>query len=824
MLKILFDKDMKAADEWLKVSPGVFIQHPKQITSKTTEQAQLVNETMQVLSLYLTQYYYKDLSKTPSLSGMSALLLEPFSVNSKDDGVIYLDGHRNHESVLTDTLMSQLDDELKKGIKTIRAITRKTDKSSGKATNLVTSFSSIAQLGERDINETRLITNRLSIQTPDFAIVQMFDRKQQNAKALMIGLYLLGHDVSNLSPRDVMASLSNALSTLRLYTKESASADISKAIEKSVMSIIEASKKDPAFTEKCKSIVTSLICKNWRDHSVVYDIYWAQDKIGNMVKLAESEVIKLLSGTMYSWGVSTNKETHSLPIPKILDGVTPYFPPAVSALLPERLSEDLKKHGPLTIDKMVLESKPYLLGCLYFYDRSKGGIPHNPLSSIETSLDDVCDGLIFKPDTSLIDLNQEISMFEQFSHEISNKSCRISIPGFQLKAPVNISRYRDKTVMRFAEPHNFTHIIKFPTNKDDKSGMVYAELFGMTCALACGVDTAKFKAVQTNIETVKDILPSDKFSNKSILDDIVSTGEPSFITELFDRPLEGQRKRFMNEDFMSSSKEIHKYNVMPNKLIEILPALYPKEAESIIVDTIYADHGVEALIAVVKARSTHSDLDTEKLFRQLIVNTVVGNGDAHLKNFSLLHESDETGTLTVRLSPAYDIVSTRVLAVKFFKQEGCCMIGRTYNPSRNAVIRSGVEQFGLTPGRAASILDDVVDRATLFFNSTVHTKEVNDVFNNTLLGKEILGKCLTYGKMQLSALSVNTMNPDVGVDDSLLFTKLYPNESYDYEFGYNGHSMSEPLMLPLPSNSPENFDHTTDSAVRGNEVGVALKL
>jgi serine/threonine-protein kinase HipA len=47
------------------------------------------------------------------------------------------------------------------------------------------------------------------------------------------------------------------------------------------------------------------------------------------------------------------------------------------------------------------------------------------------------------------------------------------------------------------------------------------------------------------------------------------------------------------------------------------------------------------------------EIDLARFFRRLIVFVLVGNCDAHLKNFSLL-EKDEG----LRLSPAYDIVNT----------------------------------------------------------------------------------------------------------------------------------------------------------------------
>ena len=48
--------------------------------------------------------------------------------------------------------------------------------------------------------------------------------------------------------------------------------------------------------------------------------------------------------------------------------------------------------------------------------------------------------------------------------------------------------------------------------------------------------------------------------------------------------------------------------------------------------------------------------DAQQLARRLLVNILLANGDAHLKNWSLLYQDQ----LTPRLSPAYDIVTTSV--------------------------------------------------------------------------------------------------------------------------------------------------------------------
>lgn len=67
--------------------------------------------------------------------------------------------------------------------------------------------------------------------------------------------------------------------------------------------------------------------------------------------------------------------------------------------------------------------------------------------------------------------------------------------------------------------------------------------------------------------------------------------------------------------------------------------------------------GSYAEIGLVLERSANALEDRIELLRRIKVNELLGNYDAHLKNFSLLYDA---ATLTFRLSPAYDIVAHSV--------------------------------------------------------------------------------------------------------------------------------------------------------------------
>ena len=65
------------------------------------------------------------------------------------------------------------------------------------------------------------------------------------------------------------------------------------------------------------------------------------------------------------------------------------------------------------------------------------------------------------------------------------------------------------------------------------------------------------------------------------------------------------------------------------------------------------DGAYEDVAAIIRQHSARPAIDLARFFRRLIVFALVGNCDAHLKNFSLLEAREG-----LRLSPAYDILNT----------------------------------------------------------------------------------------------------------------------------------------------------------------------
>jgi serine/threonine-protein kinase HipA len=96
----------------------------------------------------------------------------------------------------------------------------------------------------------------------------------------------------------------------------------------------------------------------------------------------------------------------------------------------------------------------------------------------------------------------------------------------------------------------------------------------------------------------------------------------------------------------------------------------------------------------------------EDLLRAVTVNALVGNGDAHAKNFSLLHHA--SGALT--LAPLYDLLCTLQ-----YGDDRLAMyvdnVHRTNLVTAERIANEGV-RWGISRERATAIIDDLLKRAS----------------------------------------------------------------------------------------------------------------
>ena len=199
---------------------------------------------------------------------------------------------------------------------------------------------------------------------------------------------------------------------------------------------------------------------------------------------------------------------------------------------------------------------------------------------------------------------------------------RLSLAGAQDKIAVGL-RNDQITLIRGTSPT--THILK-PVIGDIKDS-VHNELFCMRLAKLVDID-----APDVEIRYVNDT--------------------PYFLVERYDRMFDddGAIKRFHQEDFCQA------LGVMPE-------VKYEREGGP----------GFARCQEVLRVASVRPAADQIALLERLILNYLIGNADAHGKNFSLLYKGNKP-----ELAPVYDLLSTAVypdLSVKMAMK-----IGGKYKP------------------------------------------------------------------------------------------------------------------------------------------------
>ena len=90
-------------------------------------------------------------------------------------------------------------------------------------------------------------------------------------------------------------------------------------------------------------------------------------------------------------------------------------------------------------------------------------------------------------------------------------------------------------------------------------------------------------------------------------------------------------------------------------------------------------------------------------FKIIVINNILQNGDAHLKNFGLIYENIEN----IKLAPAYDIVSTTfyiqndILALNLLGSKKCW--------DKKYILRFGIQSCELTKHEVNLLYDECIN-------------------------------------------------------------------------------------------------------------------
>jgi serine/threonine-protein kinase HipA len=229
---------------------------------------------------------------------------------------------------------------------------------------------------------------------------------------------------------------------------------------------------------------------------------------------------------------------------------------------------------------------------------------------------------------------------------------RISLAGVQEK--LLLTRMPDGTWGRPVDGTPSTHILKPEIERFPHT--VENEAFCMRLARNLGLPTAKVETMDV-------------------------AGRKLLVVERYDRVVhsDGSVVRIHQEDFC--------------------------QATGILPDHKYQENGGPSLRAIADIlQAVASPDDIEFLLRATTLNVAVANGDAHGKNFSLLHGS--SGTL--HLAPLYDLMSTLAYGDNRLAMY-IDTVQRTDRVTGDRIINEAAT-WGLSRRRAAEIATDVLDR------------------------------------------------------------------------------------------------------------------
>ncbi len=173
----------------------------------------------------------------------------------------------------------------------------------------------------------------------------------------------------------------------------------------------------------------------------------------------------------------------------------------------------------------------------------------------------------------------------------------------------------------------------------------------------------------------------------------LKSGEFAYVTKRFDRPKKG--KKVAVEDFCQLSE--------------------------LLTESKY-DTSTEKAGKTILKYSSQPGLDAVTFFDLNLFCFLTGNADMHLKNFSLMR--NEAGEMI--LSPAYDLLSTRLLMAED-KEE----MALTVNGKKARIKR---EDF-IALGKNLEIPDKAIDNS--FLRLLKHIPEMKDVIKNSFLSAEL---------------------------------------------------------------------------------------
>ena len=112
---------------------------------------------------------------------------------------------------------------------------------------------------------------------------------------------------------------------------------------------------------------------------------------------------------------------------------------------------------------------------------------------------------------------------------------------------------------------------------------------------------------------------------------------------------------------------------------------------------------MEEVASIVEKFSTFPAIEKLKLFRLVLFNFLVGNEDAHLKNFSLVTRDD-----VIKCSPVYDLLNSTIALKRPREELALPLKGKKTKITQNDLLKYYAgERLGLSPAQISTMINEL---------------------------------------------------------------------------------------------------------------------
>ncbi len=133
----------------------------------------------------------------------------------------------------------------------------------------------------------------------------------------------------------------------------------------------------------------------------------------------------------------------------------------------------------------------------------------------------------------------------------------------------------------------------------------------------------------------------------------------------------------------------------------------------------------EQIAKAITKISTHKKEDLEQFFKMIVMNYLLKNGDAHLKNFGILYEA---GMKNRFLAPAYDVVCTNIYLPK--DKPALTLLGKKVWLSKQDLVTFGQKYCLLTQREALECYEKCIEAIKMIREEIVQYAKENEEFQS----------------------------------------------------------------------------------------------